>query len=141
MVSGEVTASARKNRPKSVASLLNDHNSDSVPQASLVDAQGIIDGSSEDPGYLVVESTSASAAKKHDDDSEDPADSTAKRHVPDDEALPPSERIFGAYTLLRRLAFGGMGEVFLARRDANIEASLGVKAPGLARLVDRKSVV
>ena len=32
------------------------------------------------------------------------------------EPLPESERPFGRYTLLRRLAFGGMGEIFLARQ-------------------------
>jgi len=139
MVSGEITASARKNRPKSVTSLLNDSNSDSVPHASLVEGPGVIDGSSEDPGYLALEASTAT--KEAEEDSEDPAESTAKRHIPDDEALPPSERTFGAYTLLRRLAFGGMGEVFLARRDANIEATLGVKAPGLARLVVIKRIL
>ncbi|HEY4222541.1 MAG TPA: hypothetical protein VGO62_14400, partial [Myxococcota bacterium] len=31
------------------------------------------------------------------------------------EPLPENERPFGRYMLLRRLAFGGMGEIFLAR--------------------------
>jgi serine/threonine protein kinase len=38
----------------------------------------------------------------------------------DNHLLPVAERDFGAYELLRRLAFGGMGEVFLARKKANV---------------------
>ena len=34
---------------------------------------------------------------------------------PDRDAVGPKERAFGRYELLRRIAFGGMGEVFLAR--------------------------
>src|SRR5688572_31500781 len=37
-------------------------------------------------------------------------------HRPAPEPLPENERPFGRYTLLRRLAYGGMGEVFLARQ-------------------------
>jgi serine/threonine-protein kinase len=45
-------------------------------------------------------------------------DSSARRHAAADDAVPEHERAFGPYTLLRRLAFGGMGEVFLARDAA-----------------------
>jgi eukaryotic-like serine/threonine-protein kinase len=34
--------------------------------------------------------------------------------------VPERDRAFGPYTLLRRLAFGGMGEVYLARRTSSI---------------------
>ncbi len=42
-------------------------------------------------------------------------DEESRRHLVPEGALPPHERTFGPYTLVRRLAFGGMGEVFLAR--------------------------
>jgi serine/threonine protein kinase len=68
-------------------------------------------------------------------DDED-ADSTARRHLAEEDALPERERSFGPYTLLRRLAFGGMGEVFLARRDVQLSAGLG-PAPGRLVVVKR----
>jgi serine/threonine-protein kinase len=69
---------------------------------------------------------------------DDEGDDAARRHGPEDGPLPEAERAFGPYTLLQRLAFGGMGEVFLARRDAHLSASLG---PGLARLVVVKRIL
>jgi serine/threonine protein kinase len=49
-----------------------------------------------------------------DADAEDD-DDVAPRQRSTGEPLPEHERAFGRYTLLRRLAFGGMGEVLLAR--------------------------
>ncbi len=66
------------------------------------------------------------------------ADSTARRHLADEDALPERERAFGPFTLLRRLAFGGMGEVFLARRDTHLPAGLG---PAPTRLVVVKRIL
>lgn len=163
-VSGEITASARGLRPRSVSSLLHDAPSESGEVGGVsgrvvgvvsdidVDVDGdVVDGSSEEPGELgplpaAVQTGSHEARpgrsggdfvvrELRPDDETD-----TKRHIPDDEALPPSERDFGAYTLLRRLAFGGMGEVFLARRDANLSL-MGEKAAGLARLVVIKRVL
>ena len=42
-------------------------------------------------------------------------DEDSRRHLVTEGPLPSHERAFGPYTLVRRLAFGGMGEVFLAR--------------------------
>jgi len=53
-----------------------------------------------------------SEAAEPDNDSE----ASARRHQAAEGALSAHERSFGAYTLVRRLAFGGMGEVFLARK-------------------------
>jgi serine/threonine-protein kinase len=39
------------------------------------------------------------------------------------EPLPENERPFGRYTLLRRLAYGGMGEIFLARQGGQGQLS------------------
>ena len=55
------------------------------------------------------------AATEAADEPEDSAAAPAGRN-PAAEALPERERAFGRYTLLRRLAYGGMGEVFLARQ-------------------------
>ena len=44
------------------------------------------------------------------------SEGSARRRQPIEGALPAHERSFGAYTLVRRLAFGGMGEVFLAKK-------------------------
>jgi serine/threonine protein kinase len=84
--------------------------------------------------FVDVVSTPGSLPPAEDDD----ADSTARRHLAEDDALPESERAFGAFTLLRRLAFGGMGEVFLARRDVQLPAGLG---PAPARLVVVKRIL
>ena len=54
---------------------------------------------------------------------------------PSSEPLPENERPFGRYTLLRRLAFGGMGEVFLARQGG--AGSLA----GVAKLVVVKRIL
>jgi serine/threonine-protein kinase len=70
-------------------------------------------------------------------DDED-ADSTARRHLAEDDALPEQERTFGPFTLLRRLAFGGMGEVYLARRESHLPAGLG---PAPSRLVVVKRIL
>ena len=43
-------------------------------------------------------------------------EAAARRSALAEGAIADHERAFGAYTLVRRLAFGGMGEVFLARR-------------------------
>ncbi len=150
-----------------MASLLNEPPSESgaIHKDSIRDGD-VVDGSSEEPGVIALAEplargvdTGSKESRPRDRDRRladapmisspdgaaseavDDADSTGKRHMPDDEALPPGERIFGPYTLLRRLAFGGMGEVFLGRRDSNIEATLGVKAPGLARLVVIKRIL
>ncbi|MDP2340041.1 MAG: serine/threonine-protein kinase [Deltaproteobacteria bacterium] len=168
-VSGEVTASARRAQPRSVASLLNDEPSDHSDLASVDDGD-VVDASSEDPGIMSLALPEASSPGEANvppgrdtgsteiargkarqavggqslpgplvSGEEDDADSTAKRHLPDDGALPDKERGFGPYTLLRRLAFGGMGEVFLARRDAQIDGP-GSRA-GLARLVVIKRIL
>jgi eukaryotic-like serine/threonine-protein kinase len=50
------------------------------------------------------------------DDHDDEDDPDVPRHRQAGEPLPENERPFGRYTLLRRLAYGGMGEVFLARQ-------------------------
>lgn len=55
------------------------------------------------------------AATEAADEPEDSAAAPAGRN-PAAEPLPERERAFGRYTLLRRLAYGGMGEVFLARQ-------------------------
>ena len=46
----------------------------------------------------------------------DDNEAAARRSALAEGAIADHERSFGAYTLVRRLAFGGMGEVFLARR-------------------------
>src|SRR5204863_4961447 len=51
------------------------------------------------------------------------------------EPLPENERGFGRYTLLRRLAYGGMGEIFLAR-----QGGAGSLAP-VAKLVVIKRIL
>ncbi len=43
-------------------------------------------------------------------------EAAARRSALAEGAIADHERSFGSYTLVRRLAFGGMGEVFLARR-------------------------
>jgi eukaryotic-like serine/threonine-protein kinase len=50
------------------------------------------------------------------DEDEDSSAALPASHRPAPEPLPEEERPFGRYTLLRRLAYGGMGEVFLARQ-------------------------
>src|SRR6188768_1467470 len=50
------------------------------------------------------------------DEDEDDSSMLPASHRPAPEPLPENERPFGRYTLLRRLAYGGMGEVFLARQ-------------------------
>jgi serine/threonine protein kinase len=45
-------------------------------------------------------------------------DEESPRQLVTEGPLPPHERAFGPYTLVRRLAFGGMGEVFLARHPS-----------------------
>src|SRR5688500_9631991 len=50
------------------------------------------------------------------DEEEDSSAALPASHRPAPEPLPENERPFGRYTLLRRLAYGGMGEVFLARQ-------------------------
>lgn len=47
---------------------------------------------------------------------ESDSEGSARHRQPVEGALPAHERSFGAYTLVRRLAFGGMGEVFLAKK-------------------------
>jgi len=69
---------------------------------------------------------------------DDDADSAARQHLGEEDALPENERVFGPFTLLRRLAFGGMGEVFLARRDAQLPAGLG---PAPSRLIVVKRIL
>lgn len=57
-----------------------------------------------------------------DDEEPDEAHAEAQAEPPPEpvalagEVVPAGERSFGRYTLLRRLAFGGMGEIFLARQ-------------------------
>src|SRR5262245_34767992 len=55
-------------------------------------------------------------ADERDDDADDDSGMLPASHRPAPEPLPENERPFGRYTLLRRLAYGGMGEVFLARQ-------------------------
>jgi serine/threonine-protein kinase len=69
------------------------------------------------PWTPVVPGHSLRDREPHSLDDED--DATDEHNVAPSEgaqALPPNERPFGRYTLLRRLAFGGMGEVFLAKQ-------------------------
>jgi serine/threonine-protein kinase len=73
-----------------------------------------------------------------DDDSmnlEDSVVSISASQVPSSEPMPESERAFGRYVLLRRLAYGGMGEIFLAR-----QGGVGSLAP-VAKLVVIKRIL
>jgi len=68
---------------------------------------------------------------------DEPEDSAAAPSAlrPSSQPLPEKERGFGRYTLLRRLAYGGMGEVFLARQGG--AGSLA----GVAKLVVVKRIL
>ena len=50
------------------------------------------------------------------DDEEGSGEDAAPNYTPASEPIPSAERGFGRYSLLRRLAYGGMGEIFLARQ-------------------------
>ncbi len=58
----------------------------------------------------------AGASLLADDEIEEETLSADDHRRPATEPLPASERPFGRYHLLRRLAYGGMGEIFLARQ-------------------------
>src|SRR5688572_4396344 len=73
------------------------------------------------PGALVAPGAAAkggaAALLADDDDSMNVVeDSGSVSQSQRSEPLPENERAFGRFTLLRRLAYGGMGEIFLARQ-------------------------
>ena len=131
--------------------------STSLGDAEVVGDGDVIDESSEEPGVLERGGADLNQSQPNSgksdarnlpltstelpdgEESDGGNHSTGKRHRPDDGAVPENERSFGPYTLLRRLAYGGMGEVFLARHDANIP-SVGSRM-GLARLVVIKRIL
>ncbi len=131
--SGEVTASARA-KPRPVSSLLNEpHDVDAADIRSFDDGH---EGTGQGAARPFVSTFSPSSTDSDDGASTADDDDNAPG---DDSALPPRERPFGEYELLRRLAFGGMGEVFLARRRSDVGIDLGMS--GLARLVVVKRVL
>ncbi|HEY1101152.1 MAG TPA: hypothetical protein VGF99_19590, partial [Myxococcota bacterium] len=74
-------------------------------------------------------------AASNDDDNDDGDDGIGADIVTrDDGSLTPSERRFGGYELLRRLAFGGMGEVFVGRRRGVPDAPFVVVKRVLAHM-------
>ncbi len=109
----------------------------SVDDGDVVDAPTEArSGGTQDTGRRRTLDISVPGPLPSGDDS--PDDDHDRRHGPDDGPLPAGERSFGPYTLLRRLAFGGMGEVFLARHDTTLSASLG---RGPSRLVVVKRIL
>lgn len=64
----------------------------------------------------VLSSKAVSSAPRLADDHDDEDDPDVPRDRRGQAPLPEHERSFGRYTLLRRLAYGGMGEIFLARQ-------------------------
>jgi len=128
-----MTASSRR-RPASVSSLLNEPDSApgllSVDDADIESVSGPTTSARRRPASAVADvdaghTGSATRPRPRADtsssgysgplQSELAPDEESRRHLVPEGALPTHERAFGPYTLVRRLAFGGMGEVFLAR--------------------------